>query len=43
VTVQAILAANPDITDPTQIQAGQTILVPPPGWAPSPSPSGSGA
>jgi hypothetical protein len=43
VTVQAILAANPDITDPSQIQAGQTILIPPPGWAPSPSPSGSSA
>jgi LysM repeat protein len=37
VTVQAILAANPDITDPTYVKAGQTILIPPPGWAPSPS------
>ena len=39
VTVQAILAANPDITDSSQIKAGQIILIPPPGWAPSPSPS----
>jgi spore germination protein len=37
VTVQAILAANPNITDPTYVKVGQTILIPPPGWAPSPS------
>jgi hypothetical protein len=41
VTVQAILAANPEITDKTYIKAGQTILIPPPGWAPNPSPSSS--
>ncbi len=38
VTLQAILAANPDITDPRHIRAGQIILIPPPGWSPSPSP-----
>ena len=43
VTAQAILAANPDITDPGRVNAGQILLIPPPGWAPSPSPSGSGA
>jgi LysM repeat protein len=39
VTLQNILAANPEITDPKQVKAGQTILIPPPGWTPSPSPS----
>lgn len=39
VTVEAILAANPNITDPSRVQAGRTILIPPPGWEPSPSPS----
>jgi LysM repeat protein len=39
VTVQAILAANPDITDSRLVKAGLTILIPPPGWAPSSSPS----
>jgi LysM repeat protein len=38
-TLQILLAANPDITDPRQIKARQIILIPPPGWAPSPSPS----
>jgi LysM repeat protein len=38
VTRQAILAANPDITDPGRVKAGQVVLIPPPGWAPSPSP-----
>jgi LysM repeat protein len=37
VAINAILAANPDITDPEYVIAGQTILIPPPGWAPSPS------
>lgn len=41
VTLQAILAANPDITDSHLVKAGQTILIPPPGWAPSSSPSSS--
>jgi LysM repeat protein len=31
VTVQAILAANPEITDPNRISVGQVILIPPPG------------
>ena len=39
VTLQALLAANPDITDPAKVKAGQTILIPPPGWAPGSSPS----
>ena len=39
VTLQAILAANPDITDPKYVKAGQHILIPPPGWAPSSGPS----
>ena len=39
VTLQAILATNPDITDPKYVKAGQTILIPPPGWEPSPSSS----
>jgi LysM repeat protein len=39
VTIQAILAANPSITDPAHIVAGQHILIPPRGWTPSPSPS----
>src|ERR1035437_8085034 len=38
VTLQAILATNPDITDPKYVKAGQTILIPPPGRAPNPSP-----
>jgi LysM repeat protein len=29
-SVEAILAINPDITDQNKIQAGQTILIPPP-------------
>ena len=41
VTLQAILAANPDITDSRLVKAGLTILIPPPGWAPSSSPSSS--
>jgi LysM repeat protein len=41
VTIDAILAANPKITDPSYVQAGDTILIPPPGWVPSPSPSSS--
>ena len=41
VTIQAILAANPSITDPAHIVAGQRILIPPRGWAPSPNPSPS--
>ena len=41
VTLQAILAANPDITDSRLVNANQTILIPPPGWAPSSSPSSS--
>ena len=41
VTIDAILAANPNITDPSYVQAGDTILIPPPGWVPSPSPSSS--
>jgi LysM repeat protein len=41
VTLQALLAANPDITDPRRIQNGQRIFVPPPGWAPNSSPSSS--
>lgn len=41
VTIDAILAANPNITDPSYVQAGNTILIPPPGWVPSPSPSSS--
>jgi len=41
VTINAILAANPDITDPRYVIAGQTILIPPHGWAPSPSSSPS--
>jgi LysM repeat protein len=41
VTVQAILAANPDITDSRLVKAGLTILIPPPGWAPSSGPSSS--
>ena len=40
-TIDAILAANPKITDPSYVQAGDTILIPPPGWVPSPSPSSS--
>lgn len=39
VTVGALLAANPDITDPTSLATGQVILIPPTGWAPNPSPS----
>jgi LysM repeat protein len=39
VTVQAILAANPSIPDAAHLKAGQTILIPPPEWAPSPSSS----
>jgi len=38
VTLKALLAANPDITDAGKVRAGQIILIPPPGWAPSPSP-----
>jgi spore germination protein len=38
VTLEALLAANPDITDPGKVRAGKIILIPPPGWAPSPSP-----
>jgi LysM repeat protein len=41
VTVQAVLAANPDITDPDFLTAGQVILIPPPGWGPGPSPTPS--
>ena len=41
VTLQAILAANPDITDPKYVKTGQHILIPPPGWAPSSGPSSS--
>jgi LysM repeat protein len=41
VTLQALLAANPDITDPARVRDGQTILIPPPAWEPSPSPSSS--
>jgi len=41
VTIQAIMAANPSITDPAHIVAGQRILIPPRGWTPSPSPSSS--
>jgi LysM repeat protein len=41
VTVEALLAANPDITDPKTIMAGQHIFIPPPGWEPSPGPSPS--
>jgi LysM repeat protein len=41
VTLNAILAANPNITDARQIKAGQTILIPPPGWTPRPGPSSS--
>ncbi len=29
-SVEAILAANPKITDPNKIQAGQRIVIPPP-------------
>ena len=39
VTLQALLAANPDITDPRHIRVGQILLIPPPGWSPSPSSS----
>jgi LysM repeat protein len=39
VTLQAILAANPDITDSRSVKANQTILIPPPGWTPSSGPS----
>ena len=35
VTLQAIRAANPDITDSRRVKANQTILIPPPEWAPS--------
>lgn len=38
-TLQILLAANPDITDPRQIKERQIILIPPPGWTPSPSAS----
>jgi LysM repeat protein len=31
VTVEAILAANPSITDPNNVQAGKKIILPPPG------------
>ena len=41
VTLQAILAANPDMTDSRLVKTGQTILIPPPGWAPSSGPSSS--
>jgi LysM repeat protein len=40
-TLQILLAANPDITDPRQIKERQIILIPPLGWAPSPSSSSS--
>lgn len=39
VTLRALVAANPGITDPKTVKAGQTIFIPPQGWAPSPSPS----
>jgi LysM repeat protein len=29
-SVEAILAANPKVTDPNKIQAGQRIIIPPP-------------
>jgi LysM repeat protein len=41
VTLQAVLFANPSITDANRIEAGQVILIPPPEWAPSPSPRSS--
>jgi LysM repeat protein len=41
VTLQALLAANPDITDVRTVKIGQTILIPPPGWVPSSSSSPS--
>ena len=37
VTIPAILAANPKITDPALIVAGQRILIPPRGWTPAPT------
>jgi hypothetical protein len=39
VTIGAILAANPGIMGPDILTVSETILIPPPGWAPSPSPS----
>ena len=39
VTLQAILAANPNITDSRLVKVGQTILIRLPGWAPNSSPS----
>ena len=41
VTLQALLAANPEITDARRIFDGEIILIPPPGWEPSPSSSSS--
>jgi LysM repeat protein len=39
VTLQDIRAANPDITDSRRVKANQTILIPPPEWAPNSGPS----
>lgn len=37
VTISAIMAANPSLTDPSQIFVGQQLVIPAPGAAPSPT------
>jgi LysM repeat protein len=37
VTIAAIMAANPSLTDPSQIFVGQRLVIPPPGSEPSPT------